>query len=130
ESFRLRLKGPPNLRPTLQKYYDATGISVIQGSVILQICISCQTSLLGKKRANPSKFAIANGLYMGPIPNEQIHRKCNAQSITTDALYICCVLCVDGDMLYFDHTPISSELIQLHQRRYCLATLFLTGLLG
>ncbi|KAG6951413.1 hypothetical protein JG688_00013744 [Phytophthora aleatoria] len=82
-AFSSRLKCPPNLRPSLQKCYDVsdidqlfqglllsrTRISVDEGSVIIQICISCRTSLLDKKRDNPPKFAIANGLYTGWIPS-------------------------------------------------------------
>ncbi|OWZ07500.1 hypothetical protein PHMEG_00020100 [Phytophthora megakarya] len=84
KSLKLRLKGPPNLDANLRLYYDTSdidpsfqglllsrrGILVGELSTILQICLSCRTSLLDKQRANPPKFAIANGLYMGSLPRE------------------------------------------------------------
>ncbi|KAF1787553.1 hypothetical protein GQ600_24906 [Phytophthora cactorum] len=68
-AFSSRLKCPPNLRPSLQKCYEYRTLTMDEGSVIIQICISCRTSLLDKKRVNPPKFAIANGLYTGRIPS-------------------------------------------------------------
>ncbi|GMF32027.1 unnamed protein product [Phytophthora fragariaefolia] len=80
--MKLRLRPPSHLPPGLQSCYDASDLNVSlggmflshagvvgnEGEVKLKICIPCQTSLLDKKRVNPPKFAIANGLWMGRLP--------------------------------------------------------------
>ncbi|GMF45960.1 unnamed protein product [Phytophthora fragariaefolia] len=80
--MKLRLRPPSHLPPGLQSCYDASDLNVAlgglllsragvvgnEGEVKLKICIPCQTSLLDKKRVNPPKFAIANGLWVGRLP--------------------------------------------------------------
>ncbi|KUF81853.1 Neutral zinc metallopeptidase [Phytophthora nicotianae] len=80
--MKLRLKPPPNLPLGIREYYDLSGVdTAFEGMMLgkrgvvardqqitLQMCASCKTSLMDKKRINPPKFAIANGLYMASLP--------------------------------------------------------------
>ena len=84
ESMRTKLVFPPDLDKDLSDYYDVSsyseklkgimlskgGISLNDfGDVNLSICDTCKVSL--KNTSNtPPKFAIANGLYIGVLPDE------------------------------------------------------------
>ncbi|KAG6965171.1 hypothetical protein JG687_00005561 [Phytophthora cactorum] len=55
-AFRLRLKGPPTSVLRFKRLLlSRTGISVIEGSVILQICISVPNVYARQKACQPTK---------------------------------------------------------------------------
>ncbi|ETN03636.1 hypothetical protein PPTG_15609 [Phytophthora nicotianae INRA-310] len=81
-TMKAQLKPPPRLPRKLLAEYDASnfdsrlagmllskrGITVADSGVVLQLCKACLTSLLSKKMKSPPKFAIANGLFVGTLP--------------------------------------------------------------
>ncbi|KAF4136742.1 hypothetical protein GN958_ATG14012 [Phytophthora infestans] len=82
KSMKTRLKPPKTLPSELRTYYDMSGLSAELAGILLarsgivgkdeqltmQVCTSCRTSLLDRKRSHPPKFAVANGLFMGCLP--------------------------------------------------------------
>ncbi|KAF4128939.1 Helitron helicase-like domain at N-terminus [Phytophthora infestans] len=82
QSMKTRLKPPKPLPSELRTYYDMSGLSAELAGILLarsgivvkdeqltmQVCTSCRTSLLDRKRGHPPKFAVANGLFMGCLP--------------------------------------------------------------
>ncbi|POM68742.1 Hypothetical protein PHPALM_15057 [Phytophthora palmivora] len=79
-----RLKSPADLPAELKNYYDCSdfyeafdgllmsrrGLCVQNGEVIMQMCNSCCVSLSKKNGNSPPKFAVANGLYIGSLPDK------------------------------------------------------------
>jgi hypothetical protein len=87
KSMRRKLPFPPNLDKDLCEYYDVSsyspdlsgimlskgGIMVTDiGEVLMSICISCKKSLTSDNcnSVTPPKYAIANGLFIGKLPEE------------------------------------------------------------
>ncbi|ETO75398.1 hypothetical protein F444_09001 [Phytophthora nicotianae P1976] len=77
-----RLKSPQGLHEELLMCYDVSSqIPALKGALLspmginnggreLYVCKPCFNSLMNKKLRSPPKFAIANGLYIGLLPEE------------------------------------------------------------
>lgn len=83
-AVKQRLRTPEGLHPELVKCYDVSetfpclvGVLLSRKGIInngasfeLSVCKSCYQSLMKTKRRSPPKFAIANGLYIGWLPDK------------------------------------------------------------
>lgn len=83
-AMKKRLKAPSGLPLKLMQCYDVSeqipelgglllslkGISNVDGRLALRICKPCYHSLVSKRATHAPKFAIANGLYIGWLPDD------------------------------------------------------------